>query len=231
MRQRPDRYTIRAGRNLPDKEFRYLRTVIVTAAIHQGLNSMLRTEVLTSPFDLLALGRHHTIYCDLMSLHSAVFLINSRLGHFSATGLRSFREGNHIYRFPFSRSYGDNLPSSLTRVHSRALEYSSHPPVSVLVRSPSTTRIYFLETPSRSSFHPRVPLESCQNLCKRIYLSTLPTTLRTLPIVRTVHSFRQSFVIVLGGAGIFNLLPIAYAFRPQLRGRLTQGRRALPWKP
>jgi hypothetical protein len=26
-RQRPDRYTIRAGRNLPDKEFRYLRTV------------------------------------------------------------------------------------------------------------------------------------------------------------------------------------------------------------
>ena len=41
LRQRPDRYTIRAGRNLPDKEFRYLRTVIVTAAIHQGLNSEL----------------------------------------------------------------------------------------------------------------------------------------------------------------------------------------------
>lgn len=41
LRQRPDRYTIRAGRNLPDKEFRYLRTVIVTAAIHQGLNSKL----------------------------------------------------------------------------------------------------------------------------------------------------------------------------------------------
>ena len=42
LRQCPDRYTIRAGRNLPDKEFRYLRTVIVTAAIHQGLNSMRR---------------------------------------------------------------------------------------------------------------------------------------------------------------------------------------------
>ena len=41
-RQCPDRYAIRAGRNLPDKEFRYLRTVIVTAAIHRGLNSMLR---------------------------------------------------------------------------------------------------------------------------------------------------------------------------------------------
>ena len=44
LRQRPDRYTIRAGRNLPDKEFRYLRTVIVTAAIHQGLNSKRRTQ-------------------------------------------------------------------------------------------------------------------------------------------------------------------------------------------
>ena len=40
-RQCPDRYTIRAGRNLPDKEFRYLRTVIVTAAVYWGFNSML----------------------------------------------------------------------------------------------------------------------------------------------------------------------------------------------
>ncbi len=39
LRQSSDRYPIRAGRNLPDKEFRYLRTVIVTAAVHQGLNS------------------------------------------------------------------------------------------------------------------------------------------------------------------------------------------------
>ena len=43
LRQRPNRYAIRAGRNLPDKEFRYLRTVIVTAAVHRGLNSTLRT--------------------------------------------------------------------------------------------------------------------------------------------------------------------------------------------
>ena len=40
-RQCPDRYTIRAGRNLPDKEFRYLRTVIVTAAVYRGFSSML----------------------------------------------------------------------------------------------------------------------------------------------------------------------------------------------
>jgi hypothetical protein len=46
-----------------------------------------------------------------------------------------------------------------------------------------------------------------------------------------LNILRQPVTIVLGGAGIFNLLPIAYAFRPRLRGRLTQGRRALPWKP
>src|SRR5699024_7378789 len=42
LRQRPSRYAIRAGRNLPDKEFRYLRTVIVTAAVYRGLASELR---------------------------------------------------------------------------------------------------------------------------------------------------------------------------------------------
>ena len=47
MRQCPDHYTIRAGRNLPDKEFRYLRTVIVTAAVYRGFNSVLSHFLLT----------------------------------------------------------------------------------------------------------------------------------------------------------------------------------------
>ena len=38
-RQCPNRYAFRAGQNLPDKEFRYLRTVIVTAAVHWGFSS------------------------------------------------------------------------------------------------------------------------------------------------------------------------------------------------
>ena len=45
-RQCSSRYSLRAGRNLPDKEFRYLRTVIVTAAVHRGLDSWLRTPLL-----------------------------------------------------------------------------------------------------------------------------------------------------------------------------------------
>ena len=47
LRQRPDRYAIRAGRNLPDKEFRYLSTVIVTAAVYRGFNSGLAPLLLT----------------------------------------------------------------------------------------------------------------------------------------------------------------------------------------
>ena len=47
LRQRPDRYTFRAGRNLPDKEFRYLRTVIVTAAVYRGFGSRLAPLPLT----------------------------------------------------------------------------------------------------------------------------------------------------------------------------------------
>ena len=39
LRQCPCRYSIRAGRNLPDKEFRYLRTVRVTAVVHRGFSS------------------------------------------------------------------------------------------------------------------------------------------------------------------------------------------------
>jgi hypothetical protein len=49
LRQWGSRYAIRAGRNLPDKEFRYLRTVIVTAAVYWGLGSQLRLAANRSP--------------------------------------------------------------------------------------------------------------------------------------------------------------------------------------
>ena len=47
LRQSPSRYAIRAGRNSPDKEFRYLRTVIVTAGVHQSFGSRLAPLPLT----------------------------------------------------------------------------------------------------------------------------------------------------------------------------------------
>ena len=65
LRQYPDHYAFRAGQNLPDKEFRYLRTVIVTAAVHWGFNSNLRISTyvhLSSPLNLPALGRRQPLY-------------------------------------------------------------------------------------------------------------------------------------------------------------------------
>ena len=123
MRQQNLCYSIRAGRNLPDKEFRYLRTVIVTAAVYWGLSSPLCPCELTAPLDLPAPGRSQTLYLILRFQQSPVFLLNSHGAQFTAT-LVSLRE------HPFFRSYGIILPSSLTKSHSRALGFSPHPPVS-----------------------------------------------------------------------------------------------------
>src|SRR5579859_6450857 len=66
-RQRGSRYAIRAGRNLPDKEFRYLRTVIVTAAVYRGFGSQLRQGYprLTAYLNLPAPGRRQCLYVCL----------------------------------------------------------------------------------------------------------------------------------------------------------------------
>ena len=47
LRQSSSRSAIHAGRNLPDKGFRYLRTVRVTAAVHRGFSSKLSPLPLT----------------------------------------------------------------------------------------------------------------------------------------------------------------------------------------
>ena len=91
-RQCGHRYAIRAGRNLPDKEFRYLRTVIVTAAVYWDFDQELAPHHLTF--------RHRagvTPYTSTQTcLQSAVFLLNSRSHRFFATPLGSIREGLHI---------------------------------------------------------------------------------------------------------------------------------------
>jgi hypothetical protein len=129
LRQRSSRYSFRAGRNLPDKEFRYLRTVIVTAAVHRGFDSWLRAPLLltfrhwagVSPYtsacafaETCVFGKQslEPIYCGpLTPLHDAKKL----LGH------------------PFFRRYGVMLPSSLTEV--RSFTWGDFPlPTSVGVR-------------------------------------------------------------------------------------------------
>ena len=136
-RQCPSRYAFRAGRNLPDKEFRYLRTVIVTAAVYRGFSS----KLITPPFNLPALGRRQPLYIRLRVEQRPVFLVNSRLGLVTATPASSDRKDPHQPGHPFFRRYGVNLPSSLTRGRSIALVSSTTLPVSVCGTGTSTSSL------------------------------------------------------------------------------------------
>ena len=77
-RQCGHRYAIRAGRNLPDKEFRYLRTVIVTAAVYWDFNQELAPHHLIFQHR----GRRHTLYVHFRVCRVLCFLINSRSHRF-----------------------------------------------------------------------------------------------------------------------------------------------------
>ena len=116
LRQCPDRCAFRAGRNLPDKEFRYLRTVIVTAAVYRGFNSELALLLLT--FRHRAGVSPYTSSFDLAE--TCVFAKQSPGPILCGS-----------FEHSLFRSYGVNLPSSLTTLLPLALEFSSCPPVSV----------------------------------------------------------------------------------------------------
>ena len=119
-RQCGHRYAIRAGRNLPDKEFRYLRTVIVTAAVYWDFNQ--------------ELAPHHLIFQHRAGVtpYTSTFVFaeccvfnkqSQRPGIFDRHGLTE--QVLHPRRRTFSRSYGAILPSSFTRVLSSALVFST----------------------------------------------------------------------------------------------------------
>src|SRR5437763_8530750 len=113
-RQRSSRYSLRAGRNLPDKEFRYLRTVIVTAAVHRGFPSWLRTP-LRFTFRHWAGVSPYTSACALAE--TCVFGKQS-LEPVSCGPLARCSQNSKLLGHPFFRRYGVNLPSSLTEVRS-----------------------------------------------------------------------------------------------------------------
>ena len=115
MRQWGSRYAIRAGRNLPDKEFRYLRMVIVTTAVYWRLSSPPRPHGLTGPltFQHRAGVSPYTSSYDLAwtCVFSKQSLPPALCGHTTLPP-----HGCSRVRPPFSLSYGGNLPSSLTTV-------------------------------------------------------------------------------------------------------------------
>ena len=126
------------------------------------------------------------------------------------------------------------LPSSLTRVLSSALEYSSHPPVSVcgtvpynlsleiLSRHPSSTHFASLFAPLPFVPHLRwrisLPPSQAQKLRPE-----LPSSGWASPYASSLRNCKRY--------GNMNPFPISYAFQPHLRGRLTLGRRPLPRNP
>jgi hypothetical protein len=165
-----------------------------------------------------------------------VFLVNSRYPLLSATSERSRSKSLHVSRHTFSRSYGVNLPSSLTRVLSSALACSAHLPESVYGTVTRTTPYEaFLGSMGSSTL-------------RALRLSTSPlgvwngsADLPTPPAYELVPGhpapgsttllrppFGQTF---LWWYGNINPFPITYGSRPRLRDRLTLRRLTLLRNP
>ncbi len=192
LRQRSTRYAFRAGRNLPDKEFRYLRTVIVTAAVHRGFISEL------APLNLTF--RH---WAGVSPYTSACAFAETCV--FDKQSAEPFH-CNLTYnaRRSFSRSYGSILPSSLAEVLPFAFVFSTRLPVSVC-----GTDGMLLQAHSFS--RPMVHVTSC--LAARLH--------GRYPLATSIHSeadVPSSFCkLSTYRYGNFNPLSIAYAFQPRLR--------------
>ncbi|CAN4128653.1 unnamed protein product [Withania somnifera] len=138
-RQCPDRYAFRAGRNLPDKEFRYLRTVIVTAAVHRGFGRRLPCHQVPScskSFELF-LGVWH----GLLQRRSAWYSnIGSRLA-FATAPVGSLNQAT-AYESPAHSSTGTRSePWLLPLLGSLRFHVLFHSPMGVLFTLPS--RYYF----------------------------------------------------------------------------------------
>ena len=120
MRQYSHHYAIRAGRNLPDKEFRYLRTVIVTAAVHQGLDSE-REPLLVTFWHWAGVSPYTSSY-DL----AETYVFDKQLHEFFRCA-PSKKMGS-----PYPEVTDAVLPSSLSLVISNTFVYSTRPPVLVI---------------------------------------------------------------------------------------------------
>ena len=140
----------------------------------------------------------------LSTLQRPVFLLNSRLGLFSATPRRGH---------PFFRSYGVNLPSSLTTLLPLVLGFSPHLPVSVCGTGALVYTAAFL-----ASWHLRLP-----------YLNFGP--LRPGQPTPGFGYPEVSLRIKCRRLRNLNRMCIDYASRPRLSSRLTLGGRTFPKKP
>jgi hypothetical protein len=222
-RQRPSRYTFRAGRNLPDKEFRYLRTVIVTAAVHWGFGSALARLPLTV--------QHRagvSPYTSACAFAETCVFGKQSLGLFlcGPLGLSTLPGP------PFSRSYGGILPSSLARVLPRALSFSLRLPVSGSVRAQRDSLAAFPGSADSATSVLVFPRTHRSRLPRRTSLPDRPRLGRARPTARCAYPpaspLRSNATLWCRN---LHRLSIAYAPRPRLRSRLTLGGRSFPRNP
>ena len=153
-----------------------------------------------------------------------MFLVNSRSHLVSAAFSASCRKDTQPQRRTFSRSYGTILPSSFTRVLSSALVFSTRPPVSVF------STVLCSSSFSRFSWKRGISLFSVRYRQTFQYLSVneqpdLPSHSTFIPppgfpTPGFPSLLRPDFTPSKKSRNI-NLVPIDFAFRLRLRGRLT----------
>src|SRR5699024_12519694 len=66
LRQCSSSCIFRAGRKLPDEEFRYIRTVIVQAEVYWGFDAVFRTKFLTHAINFPATDSCQPLYVVLL---------------------------------------------------------------------------------------------------------------------------------------------------------------------
>ena len=143
-----------------------------------------------------------------------MFLVNSHNPHFTATSQRFPGEPDYTRRHTFSRSYGVNLPSSLTRVLSRALGYSPRPPESVCS---TVTKVALCAAFLGSLESPSCPAEARPHHLSTLSLAVCPsrvlakqsTGLDTDPctVLDLSFSVPAHFNAILGSTGILTCFP------------------------
>ena len=158
-----------------------------------------------------------------------MFLLNSRLGLFTAASLVAQR------KHPFSRSYRVILPSSLAVIHSSTLGFSPRPPVSVCGTGGSIFKRLagFLGSLIRDIISAPEGLEYYQLSASPAYFTTglLPTAFNALFRQCAVLSLLRHRIAMTCRCWNINQLSIELRFRLALRTRLTLIRLALIRKP
>ncbi len=172
----------------------------------------------------------------LATSQTPVFLVNSRLSHFTAAPVGSTREELHLLRAPL-------LPKLRGQI-AEFLNEGSLVRLRILISSTCVGLRYghlqhsleaFLGSiGSTDSFTRRIHYHSSLGvngawICLGAPLRTWPRNQITRPAYQSASPHRTNVLPVVQEFSC--LVPIAYALRPRLRGRLTLGGLTFPRKP